>query len=342
MPNRKIKMNLKQGDKKVLTDVQEAIYVTEEGSNTANILFTATVGAFAKKNKNTITNASDFIDYAIAKITLKSTNKDTNKKYEKALKDTKGKKANLYIAMDAEPANNDYLSVKYEEMFDNRPNIWYYGEGNWFEVKNNTLWRNPIDKPMLCLYSQGGNRKPWHGSFGKKIRDKTRKHTGADLLAEPGTKAYACVKSKVVKIYTSGTMAGNAVILKVLDVETFKSLKKDYKLLYKNKGELIDVGFNYKGPFYLVFWHLQKNDYFKEGDVVKHDDIIGLTGVSGGNGVNFTTRNPHLHFEITNDYTLAGINKRCNPSVYFDFKSENDLTEAEKKYQLKLKNKEWK
>ena len=37
--------------------------------------------------------------------------------------------------MDAEPANNDYLSVKYEEMFDNRPNIWYYGEGEWFEMR---------------------------------------------------------------------------------------------------------------------------------------------------------------------------------------------------------------
>ena len=114
-----------------------------------------------------------------------------------------------------------------------------------------------------------------------------------------------------------------------------------YKLLYKKKGELIDDNFNYKGPLYLVFWHLQKNDYFKEGNVVKSDDVISLTGVSGKNANNFTTRNPHLHFEVNNVGSVGGINKKCNPSVYFDFKSENDLTEAEKKYQLKLKNKEW-
>jgi len=243
--------------------------------------------------------------------------------------------------MDAEPADNDWASVKYEEIFDNRPNLWYYGSGNWFEVKSGIKWRNPIDNPMLCLYSQGGHKKPWHGSFGKTIRDGANKHTGSDLLAEPGTKVYACVKSKVTKIYTSNSMAGKAVVLKVLDVDTFKSLKKDYKLLYKKKGELIDDSFNYKGPFYLVFWHLQKNDYFKKGDIVKHDDIIGLTGVSGKKGVNFTTRNPHLHFEVNNVGSVGGTEKKCNPSVYFNFKAENDLTEVEKKYQLKLKNKEW-
>ncbi|MCD9637428.1 hypothetical protein, partial [Tenacibaculum maritimum] len=37
--------------------------------------------------------------------------------------------------MDAEPANQNWFEVKYEEVFDNRPNLWYYGEGNWFELK---------------------------------------------------------------------------------------------------------------------------------------------------------------------------------------------------------------
>ncbi|WP_157926297.1 hypothetical protein [Tenacibaculum maritimum] len=32
--------------------------------------------------------------------------------------------------MDAEPANQNWFEVKYEEVFDNRPNLWYYGEGN--------------------------------------------------------------------------------------------------------------------------------------------------------------------------------------------------------------------
>jgi predicted chitinase len=47
-------------------------------------------------------------------------------------------------------------------------------------------WRYPIDNPMLCLYTQKGNYKPWHGSFGEKIRDGSRYHAGVDLLAEPG------------------------------------------------------------------------------------------------------------------------------------------------------------
>ncbi|WP_159261197.1 hypothetical protein [Tenacibaculum maritimum] len=38
--------------------------------------------------------------------------------------------------MDAEPADQNWFEVKYEEVFDNRPNLWYYGEGNWFELKS--------------------------------------------------------------------------------------------------------------------------------------------------------------------------------------------------------------
>ncbi|WP_407269672.1 hypothetical protein [Tenacibaculum maritimum] len=37
--------------------------------------------------------------------------------------------------MDAEPVHQNWFEVKYEEVFDNRPNLWYYGEGNWFELK---------------------------------------------------------------------------------------------------------------------------------------------------------------------------------------------------------------
>ncbi|CAA0236342.1 hypothetical protein [Tenacibaculum maritimum] len=38
--------------------------------------------------------------------------------------------------MDAEPVHQNWFEVKYEEVFDNRPNLWYYGEGNWFELKS--------------------------------------------------------------------------------------------------------------------------------------------------------------------------------------------------------------
>lgn len=207
----------------------------------------------------------------------------------------------------------------------------------------NGKWRMPIDNPMLCLYSQGGGPKPWHGSFGEKIRDGSANHTGCDLLAVPGTKVYACFKGKINKIYTSGSMAGNVVVIEVLDKETFKSLQnKSYQPTYKNKGEILERGFNHNGTIYLTFWHLSKNDFFKEGDPVEYNDVIGLTGISGWGGKNFTTRNPHLHFEVSNVGSAPGLNGKCNPAMYFHFKTENELSKNEIDFQNKLKEKEWK
>ncbi|SNR31352.1 hypothetical protein [Flavobacterium sp. ov086] len=208
--------------------------------------------------------------------------------------------------------------------------------------EDNGKWRFPIDNPMLCMYSQGGGHKPWHGSFGERIRDGSANHTGNDLLAKPETKVYACVRSKVHKIYTSSSMAGNVVVLKVLDVETFKSLRNEnYVPKYQRKGEILERGFDSNGTIYLTFWHLSKNDFFNEGDEVSYNDIIGLTGISGRNGNNFITRNPHLHFEVSNVGSAAGLNGKCNPSVYFKFKTEDELSQTEIDFQNNLKDREW-
>ena len=83
-----------------------------------------------------------------------------------------------------------------------------------------------------------------------------------DLFAEPGTPVYACIRSKFTRIYTSKSLAGRTIVTQVLDVENFKSLKKDYALYIQIK-EKVDVNFNYDGLFYLVFYHLQKNDFLK-------------------------------------------------------------------------------
>ncbi|MFL0111146.1 hypothetical protein, partial [Tenacibaculum maritimum] len=95
--------------------------------------FKAVVGEFSQKSN--ALNAADFKDHAIAKITLQSTDQQENKQYKDALNKAEGKTSPFYIAMDAEPANQNWFEVKYEEVFDNRPNLWYYGEGNWFELK---------------------------------------------------------------------------------------------------------------------------------------------------------------------------------------------------------------
>ncbi|KMQ49579.1 peptidase, M23 family [Chitinispirillum alkaliphilum] len=203
-------------------------------------------------------------------------------------------------------------------------------------------WRPPIDDPMLCLYSQGGHDKPWHGSFGENIRDNVGNHAGVDLLAKPGKKVYACVESVVARVYTSTSLAGHVVVLKVKDEDTFKELRNtDYKPTYKNEGEVLDINFNYDGPFYLVYMHLSKNDFFKQGEEVGPNDIIGLTGISGRGGANISTRNPHLHLEITNDINTFGFDKRCNPCIYFPIKTEHDLTPEDKSFQNLIKETLW-
>ncbi|MGQ3678600.1 peptidoglycan-binding domain-containing protein [Tenacibaculum discolor] len=140
MASREIKLNFKQGgDKKVVTDVESPIFVTQEGSKLANYLFTAKVGEFSKNES--ISNAKDFENHAICKIKLASTNEEDNKKYREALNKVEGKKALFYISMDAEPKDQNWFEVKYEEIVDNRPNLWYYGEGNWFEFSGAKVYK---------------------------------------------------------------------------------------------------------------------------------------------------------------------------------------------------------
>ena len=37
----------------------------------------------------------------------------------------------------------------------------------------------------------------------------------------------------------------------------------------------------------------------------------------------------------------GGLDGKCNPMLYFKFKTENELSETEKNNQLTAKNKEW-
>ncbi|MFL0063903.1 peptidoglycan-binding protein [Tenacibaculum maritimum] len=152
MPDREITLNLKQGgDTDALTTMKEPIYVTQ--NNKKVFAFKAVVGEFSQKSN--ALNAADFKDHAIAKITLQSTDQQENKQYKDALNKAEGKTSPFYIAMDAEPANQNWFEVKYEEVFDNRPNLWYYGEGNWFELKSKEVaeigiyYNGKIDKVDL-------------------------------------------------------------------------------------------------------------------------------------------------------------------------------------------------
>ncbi|WP_312301879.1 peptidoglycan DD-metalloendopeptidase family protein [Chryseobacterium sp.] len=193
-------------------------------------------------------------------------------------------------------------------------------------------WHDPVDNPQLCLYSQGGeSKKPWHGSFGPTIRDGVNKHTGMDLFAKPETNVYACVKSKVVRSEINSSMFGQMIVLQVIDegVEVIKSRRKNpFTLKYAHKSEIESQNFDHNGPFYLVYAHLKERKV-AVGDIVNAGKIIGLTGTSGNNGVPFSTKNPHLHFEIMNVERQAGLNKKCNPGVYLTYKDEDSLTPSD-------------
>jgi predicted chitinase len=192
---------------------------------------------------------------------------------------------------------------------------------------NSNKWHDPVDNPMLCLYSQGGDsKKPWHGSFGPTIRDGVNKHTGMDLFAKPGKNVYSCVKGEVVRSEINASMFGEMIVIKVTDEETFKSRRKNpFVLKYSNKSEIESQNFDHNGPFYLVYAHLKERKVVV-GDKVDAGKIIGLTGTSGDNGVPFSTKNPHLHFEIMNVERQAGLEKKCNPGVYLTYKDEDSLT----------------
>ncbi len=200
------------------------------------------------------------------------------------------------------------------------------------KVSSDGKWHDPVDNPQLCLYSQGGeSKKTWHGSFGPTIRDGVNKHTGMDLFAKPETNVYACVKSKVVRSEINSSMFGQMIVLQVIDegVDVIKSRRKNpFALKYAHKSEIESQNFDHNGPFYLVYAHLKERKV-NVGDTVNAGKVIGLTGTSGNNGVPFSTKNPHLHFEIMNVERQAGLNKKCNPGVYLTYKDEDSLTASD-------------
>ncbi len=187
----------------------------------------------------------------------------------------------------------------------------------------------------MLIFTRWGGAKPWHGSFGEKIRDGARKHTGIDIFAKIGTPVYACVKSEVVTVEVSESMYGGTICLKVLDSDTFKN-KRNHSFVpkYSNKTEIAEgPEFSHEGQLYCFYAHLSQMDV-KKGDIVNAGDIIALSGTSGDGGKTFRTRNPHLHFEIRSTKVASGLNNKCNPCIYVDCKYDEMLSEEERRIQI--------
>lgn len=199
-------------------------------------------------------------------------------------------------------------------------------------------WHDPVDNPQLCLFTQSGYSNMYWGSFGEKIRN-GGKHAGIDIFALPGTSVYACVDGTIAKTYISDSLAGRVISLKVRDKTAFLSLKKKvFSPKYAKEGELTDKNFDEKADIYLVYMHLSEF-LVKENQEVKCGDLIGKSGHSGKRGVNFSTKNPHLHLEVSNNISVGGIEKKCNPILFFNIKYGDELSETDKDKQKAAKEK---
>ncbi|MDE0536916.1 M23 family metallopeptidase, partial [Tenacibaculum sp. L6] len=196
------------------------------------------------------------------------------------------------MVVDAESANQNWFEVKYEEFFDNRPNFWYYGDDNWFELSNIRKWHEPVDNPISTNYTQSGTQvtkysKHW-GLFGNTRNGSA--HAGLDLFAKTGENIYACVDGTVYNRRWHGGY-GNTITIKVDDPEGLLRLKRDYKIKYSKEGEIEKgMGFSERGSIYLFYAHLDSVKEFSFGEKVKMGDVLGTTGRSG---VKRGTRAPH-------------------------------------------------
>ena len=214
----------------------------------------------------------------------------------------------------------------------------------WAFIKVNqekNSWHDPVDNPQLCLYTQGGNEVHYWGCFGETIRatNSSKVHAGVDIFAIPGTTVYACADGTIARVYTSDSLAGRVISLKITDKEAFlKAQKANFQPYFSSKGEIVDKNFNYKGDVYIVYMHLQEF-LVKAGQTVKAGQVIAKSGHSGGKGVNFSTKNPHLHLEISNNISNGGINNKANPLQFFDIKQADELSADEKQIQTTAKNK---
>lgn len=210
-------------------------------------------------------------------------------------------------------------------------------------------WHDPLDKMEICLFSQGGNYKPWNASFGETREEKKgdyipRDHAGVDLFAPIGMPVYACLDGVY---HIVGKTYGTAYI--VVDKDEIEILKnmynKNYKTLYNYsgnpykynvktlKGELLfGSQFNINSSnFVLRYQHLSSFESKLNGKHVKRGTIIGKTGVTGAGDNNY---GPHLHFEIGNTAN-AGLKYKANPAAFCNIKFPERVFTQEILEQLK-------
>lgn len=205
-------------------------------------------------------------------------------------------------------------------------------------VKGDILMHNPIDNPVFTLYNYSGEKSANVGKFGMVRNGGSRAHQGVDLFALPRTDVYAVLDGKIVDMYVDKKGYGLNIYLEV-DNEKMENLKRIDYTINENSGERL-FGANYtltSKVKYIRYAHLSQSDV-KIGDKVKAGQVIGKTGVTGNAN---KTKAPHLHFEVAFDLKGKGLENRVNPIMYFDIKTEKEMTAKEKNEQKQATNIEW-
>jgi murein DD-endopeptidase MepM/ murein hydrolase activator NlpD len=257
--------------------------------------------------------------FAVAEIELRQKSDENFKKWLTTLKiDGKPKdRKKTYFWIETEIKESD-IPLKKEFL-----------KQNTFEVIS-TNWHEPVDDPQIALWNSEGVKKPQSNTFGM---GRGRLHTGIDIFALEGSNVYACLDGTVYEKRWHGGY-GWTITLKINNPQELANRKKEYTHAYttdKNSGSKFTEN---KNPIYLFYAHLQ-DVFVKKGQKVKSGKKIGLSGISG---VTKGTHDPHVHFNIFSSIYAIGkesYKKKylADPALYVYWKTEEELTEDDKKIQ---------
>ena len=196
--------------------------------------------------------------------------------------------------------------------------------------ENPSRWHEPVDNPQITIWTQGGYNNPNNAVFGAK-RPNGHYHQGLDIFCVEGTRVYACLDGTIEAISKAYSGQGQTIFLKITDkeqLEAFRKRRLSYIPFYKGEWK---EGPNFNpdsNEIYFVYYHLR--EILVNSGTVHAGDVIGLSGISG---IEKGTHGPHLHFEIRSKRWCNGLNNRCNPAFYVNYRNDKKLSPEEKKRQ---------
>ena len=241
--------------------------------------------------------------------------------------------------------NKDTGKSNYEEKqeaFTNRTSVAFMVDNCKWDVKESPKqtpkqgkWHEPVDNPQITIWTQSGRNEPSNAVFGAK-RPNGHYHQGLDIFCVEGTRVYACLDGTIEAISKAYSGQGQTIFLKITDkeqLEAFRKRRLSYIPFYKGEWK---EGPNFNpdsNEIYFVYYHLR--EILVNSGTVHAGDVIGLSGISG---IEKGTHGPHLHFEIRSKRWCNGLNNRCNPAFYVNYRNDKKLSPEEKKRQEDRKN----